>query len=217
MIRKIKSIINVLLGIKRGSSYISLQANLIGSKLLGFNIVGKNAHVVNSIIDEYTSIGRNTNIINSEIGKYCSISWNVTVGATMHPLNHISTHAFPYISFFNFVKTNKRFETKTFIGNDVWIGANAILMPGVRVGNGSIIGAGAIVTKNVPPYAIVIGNPGNVLKYRFSSEIIDKLESLMWYQWPKHFIMENIGSFTQELTYDKLILLEEKLKIKLAE
>jgi hypothetical protein len=70
------------------------------------------------------------------------------------------------------------------LGHDVWIGHGAILLPGVSVGNGAAIGAGAVVSKDVPPFAIVVGVPGRVLRYRFAPETIAALERIAWWDWP---------------------------------
>lgn len=72
---------------------------------------------------------------------------------------------------------------KTVIGHDVWIGRKAIIMPGVKVGNGAIVGAGAVVTKDVPDYAIVAGVPAKIIKYRFPDLIIQELLSVKWWQY----------------------------------
>ena len=73
-------------------------------------------------------------------------------------------------------------RTTTVIGNDVWIGQNVIILPSVSViGNGAVIGAGSIVTKNVPPFAIVAGNPAKIMKYRFSDDIINRIEQSAWW------------------------------------
>ncbi len=71
------------------------------------------------------------------------------------------------------------------IGNDVWIGRGATIMGGVNIGNGAVIGAGTVVAKDIPPYAIVVGNPGKVIKYRFSQETIAKLQKIKWWYWPE--------------------------------
>lgn len=70
---------------------------------------------------------------------------------------------------------------KTIIGNDVWLGANSLVLKGVKIGDGAVIGAGAVVTKDVPPYAIVGGNPAKVIKMRFDDETIGKLMQLQWW------------------------------------
>lgn len=69
------------------------------------------------------------------------------------------------------------------IGNDVWIGRNVIVLPGVSIGNGAVVGAGSVVTKNVEKYSIVAGNPARPIRYRFTSEQIEKLEKIKWWDW----------------------------------
>ena len=78
------------------------------------------------------------------------------------------------------------------IGNDVWIGANAVILPGVTLGNGSVIAAGAIVTRSVPDYAVVAGVPAKVIRYRFSHEQIEILNRVKWWDWDDEFIRDNI-------------------------
>ena len=87
----------------------------------------------------------------------------------------------------NLVKLNHKSGVK--INNDVYIGLNAIIMPGVTIGDGAVVGAGAVVTKDVPPYAIVAGVPAKVVKYRFEQPVIDKLLELKWWDYPKDFIV----------------------------
>ena len=125
------------------------------------------------------------------VGKYCSIGCNVNLGATQHPVDFLSTHPMLYTDMpygpnlppecrckFDGVKP------PCHIGNDVWIGLNAVIMDGITVGDGAVIAAGAIVTKDVPPYAIVGGVPAKVIRYRFSPEIIAALLELRWWDLP---------------------------------
>lgn len=72
-----------------------------------------------------------------------------------------------------------------FVGNDVWIGQDVTIMDGIHIGNGAIIATGSVVTKNVPPYAIVGGNPAKIIRYRFPEEIIEKLNKIKWWYWAK--------------------------------
>ena len=166
--------------------------------------ISRNSFVSNSKIDDYSTIGRNTTIINAEIGKFCSISWNVTIGATKHDFTLLSTHAFPYIKHFGFSGTNKRIIEETYIGNDVWIGANAIIMPGIQIGDGAVVGAGSIVTRDVNSYEVVFGAPAKVRRLRFGKELIQELEDLKWWNWEKSKIKRNINLFKGLFTIEDI-------------
>lgn len=140
----------------------------------------------NAIVGNYTYISENSIINNTIIGKFCSIGPNLISGWGKHPTNGISTHPM----FYSTVKQNgmtlsEENKTEEFsqiiIGNDVFIGMNVSILDGVTIGDGAIIGAGAVVAKDIPPYAIAVGNPIQIIKYRFKSEIIDKLEKVKWW------------------------------------
>ncbi len=130
----------------------------------------------------------------NKIGRYCSISWSVTIMAGDHPIAHVSTHPFTYRDYFerrikqdfgsaaSIVKFNAD-RGPVVIGNDVWIGQNTILRNGIKIGDGAVVAAGAVVTKDVPPYAIVGGNPAKVIKYRFDQPVIEKLLASQWWKY----------------------------------
>lgn len=166
-----------------------------GTNLGKFVNISRYSFVKDSSIGDYSSIGRNSTIINAKMGKFCSISWNVTIGATGHDYKRLSTHAFPYLSNYGFTNKTERFRIETCLGNDVWIGANAIVMPGIKIGNGAVIGAGSVVTKDVMPYEIVYGVPAKSGGYRFSKDTIAEIESLQWWDWDKKQIKEQIKLF----------------------
>ena len=84
----------------------------------------------------------------------------------------------------------------TVIGNDVWIGREAVIMPGVTVGDGAIIGARAQVCRDAPPYSVVVGNPGRVVKLRFPPDIVDELLAIAWWRWDAEKIARNLGAIT---------------------
>ena len=177
--------------------------------------IGKNSNlahhceVKNTIIGNRTSIGRYTKIQDSVIGNYCSISWDVSIGALNHPMSRISTNAFTYRKMFGIVKENKEiYNMKTIIGNDVWIGCNAVILAGVTVGDGAVIAAGAIVTKDVEPYSVVGGVPAKHIKYRFDKKTIKELEKLKWWELDDEMIKKNISLFEKDLNNDIL----EKIK-----
>lgn len=97
------------------------------------------------------------------------------------------------------------------IGNDVWIGCSVIVMPGVSIGDGAVVGAGAIVTKDVEPYAVVSGVPARLMRYRFDRETIDALESLSWWDWDDVTLRSRISFFREPLSKEALeALLKEK-------
>ncbi|MBN1983045.1 MAG: CatB-related O-acetyltransferase [Chitinivibrionales bacterium] len=117
------------------------------------------------------------------VGRYCSLAYGCRVLNVNHPMDFKSTHAFFFNPILKFVDTNLAEYIPLTIGNDVWIGYNAIIMPNVRtISNGAVIAAGAVVNKDVPPYAVVVGNPGRVVRFRFSPQTIAELESSRWWE-----------------------------------
>ena len=126
------------------------------------------------------------------IGRYCSIAQNlqVMVGGN-HPLDHVSTYPLEYV----FPKTPSLqgvYKGKTIIENDVWIGQNVCIMPGIHIDNGAVVGAFSVVTRDVPAYAIVAGNPAEIKKYRFSEDIRNRLCKLAWWNWPIEKLRESL-------------------------
>lgn len=150
-------------------------------------------------------IGPDSIVCNTSIGKYCSIGPDVRIGGLgKHPSDWISTSPIFYspagpmqLSF-----SNKRYfdeHENIQIGNDVWIGSRAILLDGVKIGNGAIIGAGAVVTKDVEPYAIVGGAPARVIRKRFADSEILKIEGLEWWDWDINKIQDNLAIFRMKV------------------
>jgi virginiamycin A acetyltransferase len=119
------------------------------------------------------------------IGRYCSLSYNVSIGPQEHPTRFLSTYTALYAEKEYLQKTR---TGKTVIGNDVWVGMNAVVLRNVTVGDGAIIGAGAVVTRDVPPYAIALGVPARVVKYRFDKETREALLQLKWWEREHQFL-----------------------------
>lgn len=164
--------------------------------------IGNNSHlftncIVNhSFIGNYTYIGRNSLIQNAKIGNYCSISHEVICGLGRHPLDLFSTSPVFYRKnnplHLQIVDKDIDFEEylPITIGHDVWIGAHAIIMDGISIGNGAVIAAGAVVTKDVPPYAIVAGIPAKIIKYRSERENQLKQQDTWWLCDPKSVLQK---------------------------
>lgn len=146
----------------------------------------------------YTYVGARTSISDAQIGQFCSIGGKVSIGGGMHPMNMVSTSPV-FLEGRNFLgKHYAAFQyepSKTvIIGNDVWIGENAYIKAGIKIGTGAIIGAHAVVTKDVEPYAIVAGVPAKEIRKRFDDDTIQRLLELEWWNWPESKLQE-MGKF----------------------
>lgn len=142
------------------------------------------------------------------IGKFCMIASGVKF--IMNGGNHLteSISAYPFAIFgkdWQNAMDGKSYPSKgdTIIGNDVWIGHNATIMPGITIGDGAIIASNATVTKNVAPYTIVGGNPGQIIKKRFSDEIVELLLEIQWWNWDIEKITQNVQLLTSN-DFEKL-------------
>jgi virginiamycin A acetyltransferase len=132
----------------------------------------------------------------TKIGRYCAINRTIRVFGASHPMNTRSTHAIFYNPAVGYVKQDFLKRTAPVIGNDVFIGYNAIILNNVKsIGDGAYIAAGAIVTKDVPPYALVAGNPARIIRYRFSQEIIDELLQERWWEKSLDELMLDLKKF----------------------
>ncbi|RZL69856.1 MAG: CatB-related O-acetyltransferase [Pedobacter sp.] len=154
------------------SEYISTKS------IIGHNItILKNTHISeDSTIDSYTHIGYNTLITKSTIGRYNSIASNVNIGHGEHPINDISTNMLFFEEPYSILT-----EKQCCIEHDVWIGVNSTIRRGVNIGIGAIIGANSFVNKNVPAYAIVVGSPAKIIRYRFEKTKIEKILESQWW------------------------------------
>ncbi|HFI0558802.1 TPA: CatB-related O-acetyltransferase [Streptococcus suis] len=150
-------------------------------------IIGKNVKIGNF---SYTNSFQANIVIedNVEIGSFVSIAPGVFIAPGNHYLEYVTTHPLLYSNYY-LKKMNgdisklkilglKDETQKTIIGNDVWIGLNSIIKRGVQIGDGAVVASGSVVTKNIPPYAIVGGNPARIIRYRFDESTIEKLLGL---------------------------------------
>jgi acetyltransferase-like isoleucine patch superfamily enzyme len=150
------------------------------------NIVYDHTFLLNTVVGDYTYIGGSNKIQNAVIGKFCSIGPEVRIGLGIHPLHLKSTYPGFYTNS-EYYRVEKQYDftgeeyKQVEIGHDVWIGARATILDGVKIGDGAVIAAGAVVTKDVPSYAIVGGVPAKVIKYRFDESKIKELLAEQWW------------------------------------
>lgn len=177
--------------------------------------VGRYTYCYESLLQEYP--------LAVSIGRYCSINGTARIWNN-HSVDCITTHPFldhpMFLPWENYIqrvellnkygkhRNNAEFENSPIrnnrpvvIGNDVWIGANVIILPGVHIGDGAILAAGAVVTKDVDNYAIVGGNPAKLIRYRFSADEIEKLLQIQWWNWTHEEIENNIELFYHPVSF----------------
>jgi len=154
-----------------------------------------------------TSVGKGSyftdaRVVNAELGSFCSIARQVRIGGLgRHPSNWISTHPVFYSAgkqiaiSFDILREFEEFRPVS-IGSDVWVGYRSIVMDGVNVGDGAIVAAGSVVTKDVPAYGIVGGVPAHLIRYRFSPSVIDKLQQWQWWNLPLSILHSLAPLFT---------------------
>lgn len=136
----------------------------------------------------------------TRIGSFCSIAGGVRIGGTNHPLEWVSTHPFLWLANRGFVERNDddvltRGNAPVVIEDDVWLGQNAVVLPGCRIGRGAVVAAGAVVTRDVGPYEIVAGVPARVIRTRVDGDHATRLAAIDWPSWSDEQIRERLGAF----------------------
>ena len=184
-----RAIVNCYYEIKYSAQNLKVGylAHLTNCRFSNYNSVQQGALLCNVTLDDFSYVAQNSRLTNVGVGKFSSIGPDVLMGLGIHPSGvFVSTHPVFFSpnnhSGICFTKTSQLEEYKMInVGNDVWIGARAIVLDGVTIGDGAIVGAGAVVTKDVPAYAVVGGVPARVLKYRFEQEEIEYLLQSKWW------------------------------------
>lgn len=179
-----------------------------GCKIYGCELVGK-IH-----IGRYSSLwGPNVQIKTSKqqvvIGNFCSIARNVYMQTFNHNHKKLSTYYMGKNIFREKWENERTSNGDIVIENDVWIGANVTILGGVTIGNGALVAANSVVTKNIPPYAIVAGVPAKIINYRFDPLTIKKIQQMAWWNWPIEKIKNNKTLFEKEFSIDNLNLMED--------
>lgn len=133
------------------------------------------------------------------VGKYCSIAAGVRVVFGEHPLARVSTFPLRTLLTPNGANQDAFEKGPVVVGSDVWVGTDALIMSGVTLGHGCVVAAGAVVTKDVPPYAVVGGVPARFIKFRFTPQQIEQLLSIAWWDWPEAKIRAQMDDFYEEI------------------
>jgi acetyltransferase-like isoleucine patch superfamily enzyme len=195
------------------------KSKVINSHFEGANIVDFKTIIIDSNVGYASVIGPSGRIINTEIGRYCSIGPRLNCVIGTHPSHtFVSTsnlfystkkpRGFTYVTHDKFQEFNyadKVRRKSVIIGNDVWIGDSVTLLEGIKIGDGAIIAAGSVVTKDIPPYTIVGGVPARLIRNRFSDKEIDFLIKIKWWNKDEEWIREYADYFEDISNFMKLV------------
>lgn len=169
-----------------------------------YNEVGENCTLEHVNFGDYSYCGPSCIIQNAAIGKFSNVAAGVRIGPTRHPIERASLHHFTYrCLLYGLAETDDeelfawRREQRADIGHDTWLGHGAVIMPGVTVGLGAVVGAAAVVTKDVPSYAVAVGNPARVMRDRFPAQVADALRAIAWWHWPHEKLAAALDDFRQ--------------------
>lgn len=170
--------------------FIHADCDIIDSTFGAYVEIGRGSRLNNAAFGDYAYCDRYADIANARIGKFANIAAFSRIGATDHPLDTAACHHFLYRSADYWDDTTRDetfFEHRRSriaqIGHDTWIGAGAMIKPEVTLGDGAVVAAGAVVTKNVDPYTIVAGTPAKPLRLRQPRNIADRLIARAWWDW----------------------------------
>jgi phosphonate metabolism protein (transferase hexapeptide repeat family) len=173
-----------------GSPRVHGSARLRNATLGRFTEIAERVQFRDSVLGDYSYVERHAEVIYTGIGKFCAIASGCRINALEHPIARVAQHKITYRpnEYFTGARLDKTFRDRrrnkrVVIGNDVWMGHGAVVLPGIAIGHGAVVGAGAVVTKDVAPYAIVAGVPARFLRWRFAPKIGERIVALAWWDW----------------------------------
>jgi phosphonate metabolism protein (transferase hexapeptide repeat family) len=169
-------------------------ARISDSYIGAYTEIGANTLMIETRFGDYSYTAGDVDIIYTEVGKFCSIASHIRINPGNHPMERVTQHHMTYRrKMFGFGTSddgeffNWRRADHYNVGHDVWIGHAAIIMPGMCIGTGAV-GAGAVVTKNVAPYTIVVGVPAKPIRQRFENHVVQALLEIAWWNWPHEML-----------------------------
>jgi len=181
------------------------------SSLGDYAVLFRDAAVLDSSVGAYTYVQAGSALYNAEVGPFCSIAAGVTIGIGAHPTHMVATSPVfydnqqPLPRFFTRTQVFKEVLPRTVIGADVWIGQGAMVKAGVRIGPGSVIGANAVVTRDVPPYTVAAGVPCRPIRGRFAEDICRRLLASRWWEYSESRLAELTPSFADPEAFLRLV------------
>jgi acetyltransferase-like isoleucine patch superfamily enzyme len=174
--------------------YLGEGVQLIKCELVKYYSINSHTTLNRCYSAGFLSVGHFSYVARATLMPFVTIASRVSVGASDHPFHFAVQHDFSYgklpaeWGFNQVVPDARESQASTSIGADVWIGDNAVVLQGVSIGVGAVIGAGAVVTKDVAPYSIVVGNPARQIKLRFPENTVEKLVQARWWELPPRML-----------------------------
>jgi phosphonate metabolism protein (transferase hexapeptide repeat family) len=182
--------------------FVHPDCDISNSSFGAYCEVGRGSRVLNSTFGDYAYCDRYADIANCTVGKFANIAAFTRIGPTDHPMANAAQHHFLYRSadYWDETLNDARFfahraSRRCHLGHDCWIGHGAVVMPEVTLGIGAVAAAGAVVTRDVPPFMIVAGVPAKPVRARFADMVIERLLALAWWEWPHHRLRAALDDF----------------------
>ena len=191
------------------------SSQIVGSTLRGRVSIAEGCRIYYCLLAGPITIGRFTSVFGPntdlraminpiKVGNFCSIARNVSMQEYNHNPSRLSTYFIGKNVFAENWEHEQVSKAGIEIGHDVWIGTQCVILGGAKIGNGAIIAANSVVTGEIPAYAIAVGSPAKVIKYRFSPGVIRRLEELQWWHWPLEKIKANKHLFEKDFDISQL-------------
>ena len=200
--------------------WIDPTAHVRDSQLGAWTAVGARTTVAESTMGDYSYVVSDASIIYSQIGKFCSIAAQTRLNPGNHPLAKAALHHFTYrtLSYELGEEDDAEFfawrrSKQVRLGDDVWIGHGAVVLPGVSIGTGAAIGASAVVARDVPPFAVVSGFPAKLLYWRFEEKVREGLLRIAWWDWPREQLREAMRDF-RRLSAEEFVEKYDALRVE---